>query len=63
MTFGNNDVEDFVYWFATVYSGGKEVVSRQYVPVDRLMMLNMDESNANLNCVLILVYIYCSKYL
>ena len=57
MTFGNNDVEDFVYWFATVYSGGKEVVSRQYIPVDKLMVLNMDESNANLNCVSTLVYI------
>ena len=28
-----------------------------------IFQLNMDESNANLNCVLTLVYIYCSKYL
>ena len=57
MMFGNNDVEASVYWFATVYSGGKEVVSRQYVPVDKLMVLNMDESNTNLNRVSTLVYI------
>ena len=57
MTFGNNNVEAFVYWFAIVYSGSTGVASTQYIQVNRLMVLNMDESNANLNRVSTLVYI------
>ena len=57
MTFGNNNVEAFVYWFAIVYSGSTGVASTQYIQVNRLMVLNMDESNANLNCVSTMLYI------